>query len=288
MSDSVFVRKKRMSQMLHTMRMAMVLGLTACASTLPTLPGSKEVNLDGVRIATAQSGTGRPVVVFENGLASKKEVWADVQSEVAKTHTVFGYDRPGQGASGTSHDPRIGSRIVEDLRVLLKSQHLEPPFVLVGHSLGGLYMQLYARKYPREVAGLVLVDSTHPLHFAGPGAMENRSVLSRSIMTVGLWGNASEEFKNITATGQEVLSVPALAADLPTVILIAPQKPASTDPTDVAMNTYDDTMRWDFAKLYPHAQVLETHTGHNVHGESPKLVVQAIEEVLAKVSTRPQ
>ena len=275
-----------MRQILHTMLMATVLGLSACASTPTALPGTHEVNLDGVRFSTATSGAGRPVVVFENGLASKKEVWAAVQSEVAKTYTVFAYDRPGQGATSSSHDPRIGSRIVEDLRVLLKSQHLEPPYVLVGHSLGGLYMQLYARKYPQEVAGLVLVDSTHPLSFAGPGAMENRSVLSRSIMAVGLWGNASEEFNNITATGAEVLSAPALAADLPTIILIAPQKPASTDPTDVAMNTYDDAMRWDFAKLYPTALVRETHTGHNVHGENPKLVVQAIEEVLAKVPTR--
>lgn len=286
MFDSVFAMQKSMRQILHTMLMATVLGLSACASAPPALPGTHEVNLNGVRFSTAISGSGRTVVVFENGLASKKEVWATVQTEIAKSYTVFGYDRPGQGASSSSHDPRIGSHIVEDLRALLKTQHLEPPYVLVGHSVGGLYMQLYARKYPQEVAGLVLVDSTHPLHFAGPGAMENRSVLSRSVMAVGLWGNASEEFQNITATGQEVLSAPSLAVDLPTIILIAPQKPASTDPTDVAMNTYDDALRWDFAKLYPSAQVRETHTGHNVHGENPKLVVQAIEEVLAKVRTR--
>jgi pimeloyl-ACP methyl ester carboxylesterase len=271
---------------MHGATVVVALAVMGCATTLPALPGTHEVNLDGVRFSTAISGSGRPAVVFENGLASKKEVWAPVQTEIAKTHTVFGYDRPGQGASGSSNQPRSGSRIVEDLRALLKSQRLDPPYVLVGHSLGGLYMQLYARKYPQEVAGLVLVDSTHPLHFAGSGAMENRSALSRSIMAVGLWGNASEEFKNITATGAEVLSAPALAADLPTVILIAPQKPASTDPTDVAMNTYDDAMRWDFAKLYPNAQVQETHTSHNVHGENPKLVIQAIEEALAKASTR--
>jgi pimeloyl-ACP methyl ester carboxylesterase len=245
------------------------------------LPETKSSLRDGLRISTVQSGTGKPVIVFENGLAAKKEVWSAVQSAVSKTHTVFGYDRPGQGASSFSKEPRSGSQIVEDLRELLKNQHLEPPYVLVGHSLGGLYMQLYARKYPKEVAGLVLVDSTHPLHFAGTGAMENRSLVSRSMMAIGLWGNASEEFKNITATGKEVLSLPPLPANLPTVILIAPSAPTSKDPSDAAMDAYDNALRWDFIKLYPAASVHETHTSHNIHGERPELVVQAIKDVLA-------
>ena len=260
----------------------LALAVTGCASQLPALSGTQNVLLEGVQIATAKSGTGKPVVVFENGLSSQKEVWAAVQTEVAKTHTVFAYDRSGQGASSSSNESRIGSRIVEDLRALLKTQHLERPYVLVGHSLGGLYMQLFARKYPQEVAGLALVDSTHPLHFAGPGAMENRSLLSRSMMAIGLWGNASEEFKNTTATGKEVLCLPALPANLPTVILIAPPDSTSKHPFDAAMDAYDNAMRWDFAKLYPAASVRQTHTSHDIHGEKPELVVQAIKDVLAQ------
>jgi pimeloyl-ACP methyl ester carboxylesterase len=256
--------------------------LSGCTSTPPQLLDTPRVNVAGTQIAYAQSGAGTPVVVFENGLAAQKEVWAEVASVIAKTHTAFTYDRPGQGASSSSNQPRNGSQIVEDLRSLLKSQHLEPPYVLVGHSLGALYMQLYARKYPQEVCGLVLVDSTHPLHFAGDGAQEKRSFLSRTVMAVGLWGNASQEFKNIGATGQEVLALPSLRTEIAAVILIAPQNSASADPADAALNQRDDDLRWDFTKLYPSAQVRETHTGHNAHRESPKLVVQAIEEVLAK------
>jgi pimeloyl-ACP methyl ester carboxylesterase len=256
--------------------------LTGCASTPPQLLDAQRVNVAGTQIAYAKSGSGTPVVVFENGLAAQKEVWAEVASDIAKTHTVFMYDRPGQGASSSSNQPRSGSQIVEDLRSLLKSQHLQPPYVLVGHSLGALYMQLYARKYPQEVCGLVLVDSTHPLHFAGDGAQEKRSFLSRTVMAVGLWGNASQEFKNIAATGQEVLALPPLRSEIAAVILIAPQNIALADPSDAALNQRDNDLRWDFAKLYASAQVRETHTGHNVHSENPKLVAQAIEEVLAK------
>lgn len=256
--------------------------LTGCASTPPQLLDTQRTSVAGTEIAYAQSGTGTPVVVFENGLAAQKEVWAEVASGIARTHTVFTYDRAGQGASSSSNQPRSGSQIVEDLRSLLKSQHLEPPYVLVGHSLGALYMQLYARKYPQEVCGLVLVDSTHPLHFAGDGAQEKRSFLSRTVMAVGLWGNASQEFKNIAATGQEVLALPPLRSEIAAVILVAPQNIALADPADAALNQRDNDLRWDFAKLYPSAQVRETHTGHSVHHENPKLVVQAIEEVLAK------
>jgi pimeloyl-ACP methyl ester carboxylesterase len=257
--------------------MALVVCLSAFASIAPNSPGSHNAELSGVSYSIAQSGTGNPVVVFENGLASHKEVWNSVAPEIAKTNTVFTYDRTGQGGSSSSNEPRKGSHIVEELRSLLKAQGLQPPYVLVGHSLGGLYMQLYARKYPQEVSGLVLVDSTHPLHFANEGAPEKRSILSRAVVAVGMWGNTHEEYLNIAETGKEVLGLAPLRAEMPAIILIAPQ--TSPDSKDVSLNR-DNDLRWDFAKLYPHAQVRETHTGHNVHGENPQLVAQAILEVV--------
>lgn len=265
--------------------LAVAVCLSACASTAPNLPGNQNVELSGVRYSIAQSGTGKAVVVFENGLASKKEVWNVVASEIAKTNTVFTYDRTGQGGSSSSNEPRNGSHIVEELRSLLIAQGLQPPYVLVGHSLGGLYMQLYARKYPQEVSGLVLVDSTHPLHFANEGAPQNRSMLSRAVVAVGMWGNTHDEYQNIADTGKAVFGLPPLRAEIPAIILIAPQ--ASPDSKDASLNR-DNELRWDFAKLYPQAQVRDTHTGHNVHGENPQLVVKTIQEVLGKIGKLAQ
>ena len=73
------------------------------------------------------------------------------------------------GRSDPADSPRDGGHVVDELRALLSAQDLKPPYVLVGHSLGGLYMQLYARRYPDEVSALVLVDSTHPNQFKGAG-----------------------------------------------------------------------------------------------------------------------
>ena len=109
-------------------------------------------------------------VVFENGSRAELQGWSGVISaldsqtsqsaaESTKSWSLFAYDRPGVGRSEPTDRPRDGRQIVADLRELLQQQDLKPPYLLVGHSLGGLYMQLFARLYPDEVQGLVLVDA---------------------------------------------------------------------------------------------------------------------------------
>lgn len=92
-------------------------------------------------------------VVFENGSRITLDKWDKVIAEVAKESTVFAYNRPGYGKSDKPSTPRDGKTVVEELRQLLRQQGLQPPYTLVGHSLGGLYMQMYARAYPQEVQG---------------------------------------------------------------------------------------------------------------------------------------
>ena len=116
------------------------------------------------------AGQGTPAVVFEHGLGGTFDLWQKVFPEVAKVDTAFAYDRPGTGGSDRASTSRDGEQIVNELRVLLAAEGIGPPYVLVGLSLGGLYMQLFARRYPREVARLVLVDPTHPDQFNGAGA----------------------------------------------------------------------------------------------------------------------
>lgn len=134
-----------------------VLG-AACSSRIPArveLIGGRQVE-----IATAGTG-GAATVVFESGLGEDWTHWDEVASEVARHTRIFAYSRPGTGASGpvtTSRDPKT---IVEELRALLASQGYGPPYVVVGHSMGGGYMELFAKSHPEEVAGVVLVDPRH-------------------------------------------------------------------------------------------------------------------------------
>lgn len=131
--------------------------LAACGTNLtPTL-----AHVDGRDVEVVEAGAGDVTVVFESGLGDDWTPWDKVASEVAERTQVFAYSRPGYGDSDPSPEPRNATRIVEDLRTLLAARGFEPPYVLVGHSFGGTYMELFAKTYPEEVIGLVLVDSRH-------------------------------------------------------------------------------------------------------------------------------
>jgi pimeloyl-ACP methyl ester carboxylesterase len=132
--------------------------LAACSSRIP----ARVEIVDGrqVEIATAGSG-GAATVVFEAGLCDDWTHWDEVASEVSRHTRIFAYSRPGYGASGPATTPRDPKTIVEELRALLASQGYAPPYVLVGHSNGGAYMELFAKSHADEVVGVVLVDPRH-------------------------------------------------------------------------------------------------------------------------------
>lgn len=138
--------------------LALLVVVPACTTRI-----SARVELvDGraVEIATAGTG-GAATVVFEAGLCDDWTHWDQVASEVARHTRVFAYSRPGYGASGPLTTPRDPRTIVEELRSLLASQGYAPPYLLVGHSNGGAYVELFAKAYPDEVTGVVLVDPRH-------------------------------------------------------------------------------------------------------------------------------
>lgn len=103
-------------------------------------------------------GHGSPTVIFEAGLGDQIRAWAMVQPAIAKITRACSYDRAGLGFSDSSGRPGTAANAVDDLRRLLVAASIHPPYVLVGHSLGGLYMQLFVDRHRSEVAGMVLVD----------------------------------------------------------------------------------------------------------------------------------
>ncbi len=246
--------------------------VAGCAS----LPGSEVASSGGRRVEVSSLPGPGPTVVFETGLAGSKETWDQVFAEIGKSHAVFAYNRPGVGRSTAAGTPRDGGVIVAELRALLVQRGARPPYVLVGHSAGGLYMQFYARRYPQEVAGLVLVDPTHPTQFEGEGALENRSQLSvAAIAVAGYFGPTKAEFDGLAETGRQVLAAPPLSETLPTRILIAPSKSSG----EIA--AWDNAKRNDFARLYPQAIVTSVDCGHNIQEERPGTVIEAIRDVIS-------
>jgi pimeloyl-ACP methyl ester carboxylesterase len=124
------------------------------------------VEVGGYSLHTNCVGQGSPTVVLDAGTG---EMWADwvlVQREVSDTARVCAYDRAGMGWSEMGPEPRDARRISGELHALLEGVGIEGPYVLVGHSFGGLYAQTYAARYPDEVAGVSLVESSHPDQFS--------------------------------------------------------------------------------------------------------------------------
>jgi pimeloyl-ACP methyl ester carboxylesterase len=121
------------------------------------------ITISGFKVEVLTSGmennqADKPVVVFENGMASGFGSWETVAAEISKTHAVFRYNRPRIGESENDSFPPTTEHIVSNLRKILLQKGLKPPYLLVSHSFGGAYIRSYASQYPDEISGLIFVD----------------------------------------------------------------------------------------------------------------------------------
>jgi pimeloyl-ACP methyl ester carboxylesterase len=216
-------------------------------------------------------------VVFEYGLMGGLYWWSKVYPEVEKEATVFAYNRPGYGRSEAVATPRDGAHIVEELRALLRAQNLPPPYILVGHSAGGLYMQYFARRHPSEVAALVLVDSVHPTQFEGPEAPENWPKFYAALFQLAGSRVDKAELAAIPTTGKEVLLLPTVTGK-PVLILSA----SKTIKISREIDGHSMAKRKDLPRLYPGSRQIWVDSTHWIPAEKPEAVVGAIREVLQK------
>lgn len=125
-------------------------------------PQGELVDMGGYNLHIYCMGEGSPTVILETGLGTMLADWANVQPEVASTTRICAYDRAGVGWSDPGLQPRDPQQIAQELHTLLDKANIPGPYVLVGQSFGGLYVRMYAAQYPEDVAGMVLVDASHP------------------------------------------------------------------------------------------------------------------------------
>jgi pimeloyl-ACP methyl ester carboxylesterase len=144
------------------------LGAAADAKAYP-MPGQL-IDVGGHRLHLSCTGSGTPTVVLEPGAGEMSSNLGWIAPAVARDTRVCVYDRAGRGWSEPAATAQDGAQIATDLHRLLQRAHVPGPYVLAGHSFGGLYVLTFAARYPDEVAGMVLVDSTAPASAANPGA----------------------------------------------------------------------------------------------------------------------
>lgn len=115
----------------------------------------------GQRLNLYCVGSGSPAVILDAGMGDSTISWALVQVSISKKTKACSFDRAGLGFSDAARRPSTPRNQSEDLQALLKAAHIKPPYVLVGHSMAGMNVRVYADRYPDQVAGLVLVEGSH-------------------------------------------------------------------------------------------------------------------------------
>jgi len=249
------------------------------------------IDVGGRRLAFSSLGAGSPTVVLETGLGAESSEWGLIQRGVAEFTRVCRYDRAGRGASDPAPRPRTASQIVDDLHTLLRIAAIPGPYVLVGHSFGGLLMRLYAHRYGSSVAGLLLVDAMHENQFDvfGPlfpsPAPSDPSPLRevRTFWTEG-WRDPASTTEGIdfVSSIREAHAIESLGA-LPMHVITAasflnqPMLPAAFRNS---LQQHWDSLQKQFLKLSSAAtQSFEAASGHFVQRDRPQAVIDAIKSL---------
>ena len=227
------------------------------------------------------NGSGSPTIVMDAGLATDHSTWDGVVGPLARSARVCTYDRAGLGASERAPKPRTSQDVVDDLHALLDTAGVDPPYLLVGHSFGGLNMQLFAAEDHADVAGLVLVEPA-----PAPGFVELGCKLLRSVNCLALTTALAANPEGIDwgRTDEEVAAAPPLGA-VPLVLIAATTHPCPLSPVSecaeletVAMDLWKATVR----SVPDGRLVIATGSGHWVQDDRPDVVIDAIRDVLAK------
>lgn len=219
-------------------------------------------------------GNGSPTVVFDSGLAQLRDTWGVVPEQIAKSTRVCSYDRANVGESDSVDRKRTSANAVEELKTLLNQAGESGPYVLVGHSFGGLNARLFAISFPDEVRGLVLVDPSNEDQYK-----LIPTYLSPDKADEYLRNESGENLEdmNIPASSEIVRSV-AAPSELPAVILI-PSSGASDQPWSEAVRN----LSLKTAQLYPCGHLVRVPgSNHFIQLESPDAVIESIEWVLSK------
>jgi len=259
------------------------------------------------------SGKGSPTVVLVGGLRASADDWSitdksapAVFSEVSKFTRVCAYDRPGTpvGEKPSRSDPvpqpTTARDAVADLHALLKAAGETGPYVLVGHSYGGLVVRLYTSTYPKDVASLVLVDAlSEGLRNAETSeqwAIQRKLVQNDVPESLALYPaleriDTDRSFDQVRAA-LPVRSMPlvVLSADRPWGPQIPSMIKAGKLPSDVppdfgyVTDAAQKNAQEQLAKLVPNAKhITNTNSGHEIHKEQPRLVIDAIREIVEAV-----
>lgn len=225
----------------------------------------------GRRIAYVHEGVGSPSVIFESGFEGGMETWSGIIDSVAKYTSVYAYNRPGYGRSNLKDPPHSIEEAAKQLNTNLIARNIPAPYVLVGHSGGALFVNMFARLYADKVKAVLLIDPTHPDLY--DYLRENEALLYDLLFDYIGEGQRRYEFDLIKNTSKEFKNASDFP-DIPLIILMAGRH--TTLESEELKNKMLD-FHEDLKQLSPKGtRYLMEGSGHAIHKNDPQLVVDYI------------
>ncbi|WNG36464.1 alpha/beta hydrolase [Archangium violaceum] len=246
------------------------------------IPPKQKASIHGQALEYIIAGQGSPTIVLVNGSGGPIEGWLRVLEPLSALGTVFAYNRPGLGGSGKPVVPQTGEVIVESLRALLLHANLPPPYLLVGHSLGGLAVNLFARTFPAEVSGVVLLDATAPEDVRVMAKHQNgfQRFAQRTLDTI-FGKDEFGETEHVSRT-VDLIQRAGPFPDVPLVVVTG-GKPAMAWATPAQALAARAEHQRALAALSPQGkQLIASRSGHFPQLTEPEVVVEAVRLVNAR------
>jgi pimeloyl-ACP methyl ester carboxylesterase len=252
---------------------------------------SGRFDIGGRRLFLRCVGHGSPTVVFEGGLTTD---WYDLQNQLAPFTRVCSYDHPNGpwSRSDPAPTPRNARDFVADLHTLLRVARVPGPYVLAGHSNGGLFTLLYASTYRHQVAGLVLIDAVHP------ATIKRRLAMLKPILPPEEWQAARQRMIAVphrlvdpervdiwTSERQARVALRRSPIRPMPLVVLAHGHPDDPPPPYVELEEpFWRQLQRELARLVPGGRlVVATESGHDIHHDQPELVLDAIRDVVLAV-----
>ena len=274
--------------------------LLAFSASIPAQAPDGKFDIGGRNIRLACQGSGYPTVVVDAGLGTapvEDDAWPQIASKVAAVTRICLYDRAGLGASDPNPKPVITSAdsAADELHGL-EAAGLQGPYLIVGHSLGGLNAQVFAGLYPSKVAGLVLVSTTHPdqfniwLSLLPPRAPNEPKVLTDAytfLTTIQSDPNRNPEHIDVRTSEEQARQLHSLGSKPVIVLTHSPgfrMVPGLAEPLAIKLENATQKMQKSYLKLSTNSrQFIAERAGHELPHEAPDFVVMGILQCVREV-----
>ncbi len=245
-------------------------------------PESRLVDVGGHRLHIQCAGEGAPAVMLDAGLANDNHAWEPVEKRVSGFTRVCSYDRAGLGKSDSAAGVPTSQTASDDLHSLLPGAGIAGPVVLVGHSYGGLIVQLYASQHPANVAGVILVDSLHPDNLVKVGEILGGQTMASLMQAL----QRNSEGVDVAVSLAQV-RVAGNLSDIPLTVITAGRSELSqTVDQDLSeqftgswLESQRDLVRLSSAGVH----VIAEESGHCIQCDQPVLVADVIRRMVEAV-----